>query len=153
MSWKEKGKQSHCFLWKSNTRGMLEVWRWEAVHSPFAPRPLSGTACEWDRVTAIVFCGQRVGRLLGGFGSCLVASWLSQSCLHAGFLAACMRASCCPLASHRRWLGCTWKGFQGCRALQAFACHVGVKPWTLFNNSITLINIRQAGCIWLGVFL
>lgn len=115
---------------------------------------LAVTACEWDGVRAIVFCRQRVGRLAGGFGSGLVAPWLSQSCLHAWFfLAASTRASRCPFASHRRWLGCTWKGFQGCRALQAFAGHVGVKTWTLFGNSNTLMNSRQAGCIWLGMFL
>lgn len=46
---------------------------------------LAVTACEWDGVRAIVFCRQRVGRLAGGFGSGLVAPWLSQSCLHAWF--------------------------------------------------------------------
>lgn len=87
----------------------------------------------------------------------LEAGWLlpglARAAVTHGFLAASTRASRYPFASHRRWLGCTWKGFQGCSALQAFACHAGVKPWTLFSNSITLINSRQAGCIWLGMFL
>lgn len=52
--------------------------RWEGVRSPIAPHPLAVTVCEWDGVTAVLFCGQRVGRLAGGFGGWPVAPWLSQ---------------------------------------------------------------------------
>lgn len=144
---KRKESKATVFHVNLNTGGMLEMWRREGVPSPFAPHPLAVTVCERD--------GQQpyssAGRGWEGWLVHLEAGWSFPGLARAAFthvlLSASMRASC------RRWLGCTWKGFQGCIALQAFACHVGVKPWTLFSNSITLINSRQAGFIWLGMFL
>lgn len=77
-----KRKESKATVFCGNLIGE-ECWRWEGVHSPFAPHPLAVTVREWDGVTDILFCGQRVGRLAGGFGGWVVVPWLSQSCLHA----------------------------------------------------------------------
>lgn len=111
--------------------------------------------CEWDVAAAPFFHGHRVERCLLDLGMGSLALWLNQSCLHGRFFWLLLGdhpiTYLLPIKSG--WVAHGWKGFQGCRALQAFACHVGVKPWTLFSSSVTLIKSRQAGRIWLGMFL
>lgn len=150
MERERKAKPS--LLWKSNTRGMLEVWRWQgdSLCSPY-PGCSHVRVGQGDCPSLLQAEGRKVGWWVWQLAGCSLP--IASAAFMHGFLAASVRASCYPLAFHRRWLDHTWKGFQGRVALQAFSCHVGVKPWTLLGYSITLMNSRQAGCIWLGMFL
>lgn len=157
--WVCNGKQS-CFVFCGNLI-REECWKhgagWERTLS-LAPHPtawLPARSCAsgmWQQPPSSM---GRVERCLLDLGTGSLALWLNQSCLHGRFFWLLLGdhpiTYLLPIKSG--WVAHGWKGFQGCRALQAFACHVGVKPWTLFSSSVTLIKSRQAGRIWLGMLL
>lgn len=157
--WVCNGKQS-CFVFCGNLI-REECWKhgagWEwtlpcSTSHSVAPCP---QLCEWDVAAAPFFNRHRVERCLLELGTGSLAPRLNQSCLRVHCFGCWWEITpiTCLLPIKSGWVAHGWKGFQGCRALQAFACHVGVKPWTLFSSSVTLIKSRQAGRIWLGMFL
>lgn len=101
-----------------------ECWRCgDGVLPPFAPHPLAVTVqVGWGNSCTLWGRGWE-GRLVD-----LEAGWLPPglAAFRHGVLAAGTKSSCYP--SKTAGL-CVWKGFRGCIALQAFACHLGVKPW------------------------